>query len=59
MTDLPRMLHLTLRTGGSVVISISHIVAIIPEKKGCTILTTPGVVYAVLESEATIDGKWT
>jgi hypothetical protein len=59
MGDLPRMLHLTRESGERVLIGMQHVVAIVLMKDGSTeILTTPGVVYAVQESEAAINRQW-
>lgn len=59
MSDLPRMLHLTRKSGEPIVVAMAHVVAIVPMKDGSTeILTTPGIVYAVQESVAAIDRQW-
>ena len=47
------MLKLTLQTG-PILIAAKHVVAIIQEAKETLILTTPGVVYYVKETESEI-----
>ena len=59
MSEMPRVIRLTRKNGETFGIAVAHIVAIVPMKDGsCEILTTPGVVYAVQESEVAIDQQW-
>lgn len=59
MDVMPHLICLTRKTGETFGIAVAHIVAIVPMKDGsCEILTTPGVVYAVQETEHEIDRKW-